>query len=108
MFCLHQQNGGVLLLVDFAHDSEDLPDQQGRKAQRGLVQEQQIGMGHQGTADNHHLKLTAAAESGQGFFTPGQGRKQVVNPFQVLMIGPAPTGGGADLEIFFDGQVFES
>src|SRR4028119_2190346 len=38
---LHQQDAHALLLPDAAHDGEDLLHDEGREAERGLVQQQQ-------------------------------------------------------------------
>src|SRR5207248_11699052 len=38
---LHEQDADALLAGDRAHDAEDLPHDQGREAQRGLVEQQQ-------------------------------------------------------------------
>ena len=44
---------------DLLDDLEDLLDDDGRKAQRGLVQQEQLGPGHEGAADGQHLLFTA-------------------------------------------------
>src|SRR5512147_227061 len=56
---LHEQDAHPLLLVDRAHDAEDLPDHQRGQAERGLVQQQQAGAGHERARDRQHLLLAA-------------------------------------------------
>src|SRR5437867_4097882 len=55
---LHEEDRRSLL-IDLAHDLEDLLDEDRRKAHRGLVEHQQLGPGHQPAADRPLLLLTA-------------------------------------------------
>ena len=55
---LHQQHGHAVA-VDLADDLEDLLDQQRRQAHGRLVQQQHLGLAHQGTAHGQHLLLAA-------------------------------------------------
>ncbi len=82
---LHQKDGNPLL-VEPADDVEDLPDQQRRQAQGGLIQEQQPGPGHQGPAQSQHLLLAAAQGAGRLALAFRQARKGLINLIQV----PAP------------------
>ena len=61
---LDQQNGGAALAVDAHHDLEDLLGQLGGQAQAGLVQQDQLGRGHQRAADGQHLLLAARQQAG--------------------------------------------
>src|SRR5216683_2488545 len=62
-----ERRGGVLLdeedadpvLVEAADDAKDLVDQEGRKPEARLVQQQQLGRGHQRATDRQHLLLAA-------------------------------------------------
>src|SRR6202035_2857156 len=48
------------LRVDLADDLEDRVDQDGRQAERRLVEEQHLWGAHQRASDRHHLLLAAA------------------------------------------------
>src|SRR5262249_51975281 len=47
------------LLLEAANDREDFLDDERREAERGLVEQDRLGIGHQRPADHHHLLLTA-------------------------------------------------
>ena len=70
-------------LVESADDVEDLPDQQRRQAQGGLIQEQQPGPGHQGPAQGQHLLLAAAQGAGRLLPALRQAGKGLINLLQV-------------------------
>src|SRR3954454_11970923 len=55
---LDQQDRHALLLVDAADDVENLPDQDGRQAERRLIEQEQRRPVHQRAADCEHLLLT--------------------------------------------------
>src|SRR5207237_390766 len=61
---LHQQHGGLLLLVDLRDDAEDLLHQQRREPERRLVEEDQPRSRHQRAADRQHLLLAAGEVTG--------------------------------------------
>jgi hypothetical protein len=61
---LHQQDGGAALAVDAHHDLEDFLGQLGRQAQAGLVEQDQVGIGHQRARDRQHLLLAAREQAG--------------------------------------------
>src|SRR5215472_10738583 len=56
---LHEEDGHALLAVDAADDVEDVLDELGGEAQRGLVEEHHGRPGHEGAADGEHLLLAA-------------------------------------------------
>src|SRR6266542_4250160 len=56
---LDQQHAHALLLVDGAHDAEDLAGDQGRESERRLVQQQEARARHEGARHRQHLLLPA-------------------------------------------------
>ena len=56
---LDQQHGQLLLRNQPLHDAEDLLDQHRRQAERGLVEQHDLGLRHQRAADRQHLLLAA-------------------------------------------------
>ena len=56
---LDQQHGDALLGVDAGDDAENVLDQDGRQAQRGLVEQHQGRLRDQGATDGEHLLLAA-------------------------------------------------
>ena len=61
---LDQQHAHLLLLVDAAHDAEDLLHDQRRQAERRLVEQHQARPQHQRAADRQHLLLAARQRAG--------------------------------------------
>src|SRR5256884_3253342 len=56
---LLDQQDGRALAVDVTNDVEDLIDEDGRQSERGLVEEQHLGLGHQPAGDGQHLLLAS-------------------------------------------------
>ena len=56
---LDDQHADTVFLVDLAHDAKDLGDDQRRQAERGFVEQQELGPQHQRAADRQHLLLAA-------------------------------------------------
>src|SRR2546428_8346627 len=56
---LDEQERRPPLLVDLADDVEDLAHEQRREPERRLVQQQELGQGHEGAADDEHLLLAS-------------------------------------------------
>src|SRR3990167_5499232 len=54
---LDQQDGGAALAVDAHHDLENLLGELRTQAQAGLVEQDQVGVGHERTRDRQHLLL---------------------------------------------------
>ena len=104
---LNHHQGCLLLLVDSSMIWKYLFDQKRAQAQRGLIQQEKLGMGHEALSDDQHLEFTAAAVACHGLLPGQQGGKIIVNHFQIFLIGFSPAGGRADPQIFFNGQVFE-
>ena len=76
----HRQAGGA----DAADQFEHLLDDDGGQAGGGFIEQQQLGVGHQGAADGAHLLFAARHGAGElvaAFFHPG---KQVVDEVQPL------------------------
>ncbi len=59
-----QKDGGVVLLVDFFYDPEDLPGHQRRQSHGWFVQEQELRPGHQRPGNSQHLLLAAGQVTG--------------------------------------------
>src|SRR5215472_1759788 len=56
---LDQKHGQLPLFAQPADDAENLLDQQRRQAERGLVEQDHLGLGHQCPANHQHLLLAA-------------------------------------------------
>ena len=81
---LHQQNRGAALAVDAHHDLENLFGELRRQAQTGLIQQDQVGVGHQGARDRQHLLLSAGEQAGVLGSALTQDGEVVVHTFDVL------------------------
>ena len=69
---------------------EDLVDDDGREAERRLVEEQQAGSRHERAPDGQHLLLAAREAAGPLAGPVGQAREQLVDPEQrAPLAGPA-------------------
>src|SRR5256885_2519717 len=78
---LLDQQDGRALAVDVTNDVEDLVDEDGRQSERGLVEEQHLGLGHQPAGDGQHLLLAAregAANLVQALPDPWEERQDVL------------------------------
>src|SRR6266481_7330331 len=56
---LDQEHGQAALLAQPTDDAEDLLDKPRRQAERGFVEQDHLGLGHQRPANHQHLLLTA-------------------------------------------------
>ena len=65
-------------LGDLVEQATDLLDQFGRQALGGLVDDDQVGVAHQGSAHRQHLLLTARQHTGRGVAACREVRKQIV------------------------------
>ena len=81
--------------VDLARQREDVAHHDRRKAERGLVHQQQPGAADQRAGDRHHLLLAAAERPGELPLPFAQARKAVEHLVDAA-IRPAPCRG--DLE----------
>ncbi len=80
---LHQQDGDAAR-VDLPDDTEKLEHDRRREAKRGLIEKEELGLGHQRAADGHHL-LLPAGERARGRLEPGfEDRKQSADLAQGL------------------------
>src|SRR4030095_6454111 len=91
--------------IDLLDDLEDLADEERRKPERGLVEEHQLGLGHEGAPDHEHLLLAAAQIPRELTAALHQAREIVVDHLHVGLhaLGVAPRVG-ADVQIVLDGQ----
>lgn len=98
---LHQDHRGALG-VDGLDDVADLLDELGGQSQRGFIQKQHGGLGHQRSADGQHLLLTAGEETSALFAAVAQHLEQVHHP--IAGRGPAGAGGGerSDPKVLLD------
>src|SRR2546421_7601243 len=104
---LDQQDGGALL-IDVADDVEDLVDQDGGEAQRGLVEQQDTGSRHQAASDREHLLLATRKRATDLIQTLFDARKQFEDMFLVPPNSlPVLAGEGAEEQVVADGQAAE-
>jgi len=82
---LDQEYGGALA-VEIADDLENLLHDDGRQAERRLVQEEQARSRHEGAADGQHLLLTAAERAGALTFALREDGKQGEGALQASWI----------------------
>src|SRR3712207_7034198 len=84
---------------DLADDLVDAVDDHRGQAQRRLVEEQQLGLGHQRAADGQHLLLAAGHRAALLPLALLEAREQRVDPVEVAAdaVGVA-AGEGAHLE----------
>ena len=102
---LFDQQDGHAGLVDLLHDPEDFLNDQRRQTHRRFIQQQDLGLCHQGTADRQHLLFTARQIAGQSAGTLFEHWKERVNPFQVTCHASLVLAGiGAKCQVFFNGQ----
>src|SRR2546426_8718540 len=104
---LDQQDSGALL-IDVADDVEDLVDQDGGEAQRGLVEQQDTGSRHQAASDREHLMLATRKRATDLIQTLFDARKQFEDMFLVPPNSlPVLAGEGAEEQVVADGQAAE-
>src|SRR5258707_2182829 len=105
---LHQEDAHALLRVDRPQDAEDLRDHEGGQAERGLVEQEQGGAGHERPGDRQHL-LLAPRERARLLSAPlGEDREVPVDLLVVLTEARLlPSGVGAEPQILLDGQIHE-
>src|SRR5215831_6481998 len=80
---LDKEHSHILSFVDFADDTEDLPDDQRRQTERRFVEQQEARPAHQRPRDRQHLLL--AAREGAATLSPAlmQDRKQAENASEI-------------------------
>ena len=74
-----------LIVLD---DVEDLLDEDRRQAHRRLVEEEDLGLGHQRAADREHLLLAARQRPGLLRLAFLEAREQAVDPLEVGLRRP--------------------
>ena len=100
---LDQQHGDVLLLVEAADDGEDLLDQDRRQPQRRLVEQHQLGPGHQRPPDRQHLLLAARQEACLRALALAQDREVGIDDVEVALdVGAVAAGVGAHHQVALD------
>src|SRR5918912_2555356 len=95
-------------MVDLGDDLCDLVDHPGRQAERGLVQEQHPGLGHERAADGENLLLASGQQRRRLRAALLEAREELEDP------GPSPRswlaavqGHGARAQVVLDGEVAE-
>jgi hypothetical protein len=88
-------------------DLEDLGYQSWRETKGWFVEEQQIGLGHEGTSDGEHLLLTAAEAARRALAALAQNRKEVVDLSGHLGEGSRPPRHIARDQVLFDRETLE-
>src|ERR1035437_2415225 len=105
---LHEENRGLLLLVDLLDDPEDLLHEHRSEAEARLVEEEQIRSRHQRPTDGEHLLLAAREiprELVPAVLEPGEVVEHEVHvPLDARPIAP---GVGAATEVLDDVEVLE-
>ncbi len=104
---LDQQDADAAL-AHLGERFEQLVRQQRRQAERGFVEQQELGCRHHGAADRHHLLLAAAHGArrlGEAFL---EAREKLQHALQVALGAVAGAAGiGAELKVLAHGQVGE-
>lgn len=99
-----EQDSGVLgdRLVELDHH---LLDGDGREAEQGLVEEEDLRPAHLGTTDDHHLLLTARERAVQLLGALSEDGEEVEHVVDVRLHGPVPSSVvGAELQVLHDTQ----
>ena len=94
--------------LEFADGLHDLLHHDRGEAHGGLVEHEELGLGHQGAAHGEHL-LFAAGEGAGGLFAAfAEDGEEVVGALDVLLDACRVLAEeGAELEVFGDGQAGE-
>src|SRR5262249_54027152 len=104
---LYQENGELLILVEFADRIEDLPRDKWCQPQRRLVEEQHSRPAHQSTRDREHLLLAAGQRAAALIDAFLEARKKRKYPLEV----PVECGGirerGPHLQVFEHGHPYK-
>ena len=106
-FCSHQQDGHALG-PDGLEDLEDLLHEDGREAEGGFVEQDQLRLAHQRAADGeHHLLAARQLVAGHGAAL-GKDGEAAVDVGKILRHAVRVAAQvGADLQVFRDGEVAE-
>src|SRR5215475_13860186 len=111
---LDDEDREVALLLEATDDGEYFLDDERRKAERRFVEQDRLGVGHQGPPDHHHLLLAAREIAGLQPPALLESREHVVNAldplahlFAVAAAVPAGYQILLDREIGKDAPAFE-
>ena len=88
-------------------DLEDLLHQDGGQAHGGLIQHEELGVGHEGAAHGQHLLLAAGEGAGHlppPLLEPGE---LLIYPLQVGGDGGIGLGEGAHLQVLLHGHLLK-
>ena len=106
---LHQQHGYTALGVDAHDDGKNLFHQFGRESERGLIEQDQLGLRNQRAANRQHLLLATREVTGQTLAALVQARKIGIDQIEVRFDTAAACQrvAGGD-QVFFDRQVLKN
>ena len=97
---LLDQQDGEAFLAQRGDQVEDLLHHLGRKPERGLVEQQELGPRHQGAGDGEHLLLAARQEAGLLARALAQDRKAVLHLLlEALAFRRAAMGSTAEPQV---------
>ena len=99
MVCSHPMEGGKRIV----HRIDDGR----RQAEAGLVEQQQLGIAHQRTADRQHLALATGHRSGALFAPFGEPREHCVDALEQAGRWPRSASGVAQHQIVLDALLGE-
>src|SRR6266540_274430 len=85
---LREEHRHAFFAVQPAHDLEDLLHKHGGEAHGRFVEEHELGMGHEGAADGHHLLLAPRDVSGAHPAALAEPRKVRVHHLEVALDRP--------------------
>ena len=101
---LHHQHGDPALLVEAADDGEDVADEDGRQAERGLVEQHDLRPRHESARDGEHL-LLPAGERARGLAKPlAEDREVAEYHLQVLVHAVVVSRIRPHREVLTDGE----
>ena len=93
--------------MELLDDVEDLLHQNGSQAHGGLVQHQQLGVGHQGAAHGQHLLLAAGKGTGHLLAPFLQAGELLKNALHIGVDIAALPGESAHIQVFLNGHLQE-
>ena len=101
---LHHQHGDPAFLVEAADDGEDVADEDGRQAERGLVEQHDLRPRHESARDGEHL-LLPAGERARGLAKPlAEDREVAEYHLQVLVHAVVVSRIRPHREVLTDGE----
>src|SRR5438093_160822 len=105
---LGEQDGDARLTVHAADDLEDLVHQHRRQPHRGLVEQHELGPGHERAADRHHLLLAARDVAGLDLAPLRQPGKVAIHELELLLgrVAVLPRVAAGE-EVLLDREVLE-